>query len=232
MQSVRRWEGGLARPIPLIAAKLEQMARELEAARLASFGPAHDMGSGQAQRTERGRVMGERQRDQYRGEFGLGGMFKGIGNLLELVSKMAEEGQEQVSRSGTFGTREGDVKGVYGFSVRLGLGGAPVVEEFGNLRDTASGPAVSDTREPLVDVLDEGSAVVVIAEMPGVDEKDIRTEVQGNVLRITAATGQRKYRKEVDLPAGVEPQGVVSSYRNGVLEVRLAKHGDGKAGNG
>lgn len=223
LQSVRRWEGGLARPLPLITTRLEELARDLEA--------THSASSGQAQTDERRRPMGEGEQDRRRPEFGpwtgsgqgFGGMFKGIGNLLDLVSRMAEEGQEQSSRSGTFEGRGGDVKGVYGFSVRLGLGGSPVVEEFGNLRETPSGTTVSDTREPLVDILDEGDAVVVIAEMPGVDEQDIRVHVQGRVLSITAATGQRKYHKEVDLPAPTDPGSIASSYRNGVLEVKLAK---------
>lgn len=207
VQSVRRWEGGLVRPLPVIAAKLEDIARDLAS----------------AQRSERGGGMGDGEHDQRRQAFGFGGMFKGMGNLVDLVSRMAEEGQDEVSRAGSFEAHGGEVKGVYGLSVRLGLGGNPVVEEFGNLRSTASGPAVSDSREPLVDVLDEVEQIVVIVEVPGVEERDIHTDVRGSVLTISAATGRRKYSKEVALPAAVDPASVAISYLNGVLEVRLAK---------
>jgi len=33
-------------------------------------------------------------------DFGLGGLFKGMGNIFDLVSKMNEEGKEEYSRTG------------------------------------------------------------------------------------------------------------------------------------
>jgi HSP20 family protein len=240
MQSVRRWEGGISRPLPVIATKMEDLARDLATAQQPHGGrpmggseQSGEQSSEQAseQSSEHGSERDSEQ-DRRQKAFGFGGMLKGIGNLVDLVSRMAEEGQDEVSRAGTFKTQASDAKGVYGFSVRLGLGGNPVVEEFGNLRETPSGPTVSDSREPLVDVLDEGDAVVVIAEMPGVAESDIRTEVQGEILRITAVTGRRKYRKDVVLSAPVDPGSVSTSYRNGVLEVTLAKRRDPGASDG
>ncbi len=82
---------------------------------------------------------------------------------------------------------------------------------------------MTETREPLVDVLDEGDRVVVLAELPGIDEKDIRLRVEGDILEIAAATRDRKYLKEVLLPALVQPETLESSYRNGILEIKLAK---------
>ena len=120
----------------------------------------------------------------------------------------------------------GKLKGVYGFSVRLGLEGKPVIEQFGNIRETDTGPVVVETREPLADVLDEGTGVVVIVELPGVEEKDVHLQVTGDILEVTAATGDRKYEKEVLLPSAVDPDSLTSSYRNGVLEIRLAKRSE------
>lgn len=168
--------------------------------------------------------MGESEKEEARrSEFAFSGMFKGIGNLLDLVSRMGEEGREQRSRTGTFETPGGDARGVYGFSVRLGLGGTPVVEEFGNIRETGTGPVVGEAREPLVDTMDEGDTLVVIAEMPGVEEGDISVDADGDRVEIRAATGQRKYEKGVDLPARVSGDQVESRYKNGILEVRLKK---------
>ncbi|MDP3064090.1 MAG: archaeal heat shock protein Hsp20 [Chloroflexota bacterium] len=150
-------------------------------------------------------------------------MFKGVGGLLELVARMTEEGKEETTRTGQVEAMGGKVKGVYGFTVKVGLGGKPVVEQFGNIRETPSGAVVAETREPLVDVLDEGDHILVIAEMPGVDEADVRVKVEGDILEIAASTGEREYRKEVLLPSAVDPKSLQSSYRNGVLEIRLAK---------
>lgn len=159
-------------------------------------------------------------------EVGLGGLFKGIGSLLDVVSTMVEEGKEETDGSGEIEALGGKLKGVYGFSVRLGLEGKPVIEQFGNIRETETGPVVAETREPLADVLDEGTGVVVIVELPGVEEKDVHLQVNGDILEVTAATGDRKYEKEVLLPSAVDPDSLTSSYRNGVLEIRLAQRSE------
>jgi HSP20 family protein len=207
LQSVRRWESGLARPLPIISLKLEELQRETSAPRRRGGGvPVRRTG-------DKGEVSAE---------LGLGGLLKGIGNLVDLVSKMAEEGREETAGSGEIEAMGGRLKGVYGFSVRLGLGGRPIIEQFGNIQETATGPTVAETREPLVDVLDEGDHLAVIAELPGVDEKDIRVTVEGDIVEIVATTGDRSYQKEVLLPAAAAAS-LESSYRNGVLEIRLAK---------
>jgi len=155
---------------------------------------------------------------------GLGGLFKGLGGLLDLVAEMAEKGETLAQRSGEIkGLREG-MRGVYGVNVRMGLGGTPQVQQFGNVRATSAGPVVDEVREPMVDVFDEGNSILVIAEMPGVSMKDILIDVKGDVLSIsTAETAPGKYAKEVLLPAAVNTATQRSSFKNGVLELRFAK---------
>jgi HSP20 family protein len=157
-------------------------------------------------------------------DLGFGGLFKGISNLLDLVGNLAEAG-ENLNRSGEikFGDDE-KMQGVYGFSIRTGLGGMPKVESFGNIRESETGPVVADTREPIVDVFDEGEKLLVVAELPGVAKKEIKVELNGDVLALTT-TGARKYAKEVLLPAAAVDDGMTVSYNNGVLEVRLHKAG-------
>ena len=207
-QTVRRWENGLTKPLPIISVRLEELQRE----------------TSKAQHRTGGIPMAERGKRPAEGvEFGFGGLFKGIGNLLDLATKMAEEGKEGYSDSGEFEALGGRAKGVYGFSVRLGLGGKPVVEHFGNIRETETGPVVAETREPLVDVLDEGDRLVVIAELPGVEQDNIHLEVKDDVLALTAEAKDRRYDKEILLPSPVDADTLESSYRNGVLEIKLAK---------
>lgn len=157
-------------------------------------------------------------------DLGFGGLFKGIGNLLDLVGNLAEAG-ETMNRSGElkFGDSE-KMQGVYGFSIRTGLGGLPKVESFGNIRESEAGPVVADTREPIVDVFDEGEKMLVVAELPGVARKEIKVEVNGDVLALST-TGTRKYAKEVLLPAAAKDEEPALTCNNGVLEVRLEKAG-------
>jgi HSP20 family protein len=154
---------------------------------------------------------------------GLGGLSKGVGNLLDLISKMTEEGTEELTRTGEIKGLSGKAKGIYGFTVKMSLGGQPSVQQFGNLRETEKGMAVAEAQEPIVDVFDEGERLVVIAELPGVEESDIRIEVTEDVLELTAEARDRKYRKEILLPSPVEADTMESTFRNGILEIRLAK---------
>ena len=155
-------------------------------------------------------------------DLGFGELFKGLGNVLDLVSQMAEQGQAEVHRSGEV-QGPGAIRGVYGFTIKTGLGGTPTVESFGNVRATDRGPEVSSVREPLVDVFDEGDHVLVVVELPGVPAEGITLEVKDDILSLSAVGEHRKYAKEILLPAMVAPESLTQSYQSGILEVRLKK---------
>ena len=97
-----------------------------------------------------------------------------------------------------------ELKGIYGFTVKVGLGDdRPVVEPFGNIRqDRESGhTVVQEVREPVVDVFEEDDHVLVVAEMPGIGKEDVHIAVEDDLLTFSAERGDKKYRKEVLLPA-------------------------------
>ena len=161
-------------------------------------------------------------------DFGLGGLFKGLGSLIDAANKLAEKGEE-LSKSGEIdfsgldrikGLK--DLKGVYGVRVRTLADGRPSVEPFGNIKRTPKGPVVEEVREPIVDVFDESGAIQVVAEMPGIEEKDIALDVQGDILNIRAEGGNRKYQKEVLLSREVNAEDMSWTYKNGILEVKIA----------
>ena len=77
--------------------------------------------------------------------------------------------------------------------------------------------------EPLVDVFDENDHLRIVAELPGVQESDIRTEVKGDKLTISAGIHNRKYHKEVPLHVAVEAEPTKLTYKNGILEIKLKK---------
>jgi HSP20 family protein len=136
----------------------------------------------------------------------------------------SEETGSETNRTGEFKVKGmGDkARGVYGFSVRSGIGGVPHVEHFGNIRSTQTGPEVADVRAPLVDVFDEAQEIVIAAELPGVSEEEIHIDIQDDVLSLET-TGERKYAKEILLPAVVDVTSLQKTYKNGILELRLKK---------
>lgn len=156
-------------------------------------------------------------------DLGVGGLFKGLGNFIDLLSEMVEEGESEITRQGEFKIKGLEkARGVYGFTVKTGLGGIPRVESFGNIRETERGPIVTETREPLVDIFDEGQAILVVVELPGVDEEEIEVDLHGDVLSLSTK-GERKYVKEMLLPHLVDRATLTTNYKNGILELRVNK---------
>ncbi len=157
-------------------------------------------------------------------DLGLGGFLSGLGNLVEKLSQLAEKGEE-LKKAGEFGGKE--LRGVYGFSVKVGgVGGERKVtlEPFGNIKRPPKGaPVVSEEREPIVDLFDEEDYLLVVVELPGVEEKDVRLELHEDILEIVAQRGDKKYRKEVLLGTVFEKEKMTFSCRNGILEVRFRK---------
>lgn len=157
--------------------------------------------------------------------FALDSLFTGLGNLIEQLNAAAESAEAgETSRSGTFRIKGlGDqAQGVFGVSIRTGIGGAPRVERFGNIHTAGPEPVVSEVREPLVDLFDEQGEIVLVAELPGVAEAEIVVTISGDLLALETS-GERRFAREVLLPHPVAPESLRQTYRNGILELRLQK---------
>jgi HSP20 family protein len=98
---------------------------------------------------------------------------------------------------------------------------------------------------PKVEMTEDDKGVLVKAELPGMDPKDIEVNVTGETLTIR---GERKEEKEekgknryysehrygrfdrtIPLPAEVDADKVDATYKAGVLEIKLVKSGNGKS---
>jgi HSP20 family protein len=157
--------------------------------------------------------------------FGLENLFGIIGRAVEQLGEAAQKMEEgQYQKQGEFDVKGlGEkARGVYGVSVKMGVGGKPTVQSFGNIHPSAKGPEVSEVREPLVDIFDEDKEVLIVAELPGASGPEIAVSVEGRTLTIEAK-GAHRYAKTVELPAKVKPEPSRKNYRNGLLEVRFAK---------
>ncbi|MHB1532746.1 gas vesicle protein GvpH [Acidithiobacillus sp.] len=161
---------------------------------------------------------------------GSGGFFAELGTLMDHLGKLAEQAEQaggEVTKTGEFSATSGKgLRGVYGFSVKSGLGEKGVkVEPFGNIRRDDEGKLVEvhEIREPMVDVFDEPDHLLIVAEVPGIMQEDVQLELHEDILILAAEKGDNKYRREVLLPASFSPDKMSFSCRNGILEVRLGK---------
>jgi len=115
-----------------------------------------------------------------------------------------------------------------GFNIHFRPDGTPVVDSFGNIK-TGSGepgePEEYGVRKPLVEINEEPTQIIVIAEMPGVTKENIELKATSHSLTIStkASDAERKYYKEVELPSAINSDYAKARYQNGILEVKLKK---------
>lgn len=106
-------------------------------------------------------------------------------------------------------------------------------DNLGNLFEEA------DMRMPNLDVVDRENEILVRAEVPGIDKKDLDISVTDNLLTIKGKTSSEKkeekgdyhrheissssFARSVMLPAAVDSAKAASSLKDGVLEITLPK---------
>ena len=108
--------------------------------------------------------------------------------------------------------------------------------EGGRLLDRIAG---MNGVSPAVDVYEEGKNLVVNAELPGMDKKDInvrfvdtsliisgekkseRSEHAKGYYRIERSTGS--FERSITLPDGVKIDQATASFTNGILQIRIPK---------
>ena len=97
---------------------------------------------------------------------------------------------------------------------------------------------------PAVDVSESEHEFVVRAELPGMSHEDIDINVQENVLTLKGEKKQEKkeekenfhrlertyggFSRSFTLPAGVKPEDIKATFKDGVLEVTMPKTEEAK----
>jgi HSP20 family protein len=109
----------------------------------------------------------------------------------------------------------------YGYTMTIGPDGKPLVREYGNVKPGLL--PTSSTREPLVDTLvDEKENVLkLVAEMPGVEKKDVKVVVEDKSVNIDAEHGEKKYHAKVPIKHKIDQDSAKASYKNGILELKF-----------
>src|SRR3984885_15023259 len=113
-----------------------------------------------------------------------------------------------------------------------------------NFTRDRSGHADMAAWAPLVDIYETENELVIKADLPDLDEKDIDVHVENNTLTIR---GERNFEKDVNkdnylrveraygsfmrsfsLPSTVNSENIRAEYRNGVLTLHMAKREESK----
>ena len=110
-----------------------------------------------------------------------------------------------------------------------GFGGFPAV----------SGEGRTGAMMPTVDVRESDGQIVVEAELPGLDEKDLHVTLKEGVLRIQGEKKSEREEKKEDyhltersygryersfrLPDGIDEEKIAASFKNGVLQITIPK---------
>jgi HSP20 family protein len=93
--------------------------------------------------------------------------------------------------------------------------------------------------EPAIDVFETDKAYVLKAELPGIEEKDVHVNVEGNILTLT---GERKHEEEVKkehyhrtesfygtfsrsfvLPDSVDREKIKATFKQGIMKLEMPK---------
>lgn len=165
---------------------------------------------------------------------GLGGLFGTLSDAISEVAKRLDEGGAgAVQRDFSFNTSKGPVRAQAG--VRLRMGGVDVGDEGGpdiarpvnpDRPATAAETAAPAARDLAYDLLDDGDAWHLTADLPGVTRDEVALSVEGTTLKVTTS-GARVYAGEVDLEAEFSLDGVAVTMRNGVLTLQIPKGSPG-----
>ena len=99
----------------------------------------------------------------------------------------------------------------------------------GNIILPPSAGTIEEKEPIVVDVFEEEDYLCVMAQLPTVRENEIELKVGSISLTIRAGPSAKIYCKKVELPVPVEKKIVQSSYRNGLLEVKLKKKANTRA---
>ncbi len=104
-----------------------------------------------------------------------------------------------------------------------------------------SEPSIFDSTPwtPSIDMIDKKDSIVVKAEIPGVDKKNIKVTFQDNTLTIKGETKREEEEKKgnyyyseryygsfsrtIELPVEIEKDKVKANYKDGILTITLPK---------
>jgi HSP20 family protein len=77
--------------------------------------------------------------------------------------------------------------------------------------------------KPLIDIFQEKNWITIVAEIAGFNKETLKINVKAQKITLSAKAKSRRYYKSLNLPKVVIPNLMHTTYKNGVLEIKLKK---------
>jgi len=106
-------------------------------------------------------------------------------------------------------------------------------------RSMLATPVLPDYREPFVDIVESEKEIKVVAELPGIDRKNIKINATEDRVELSAEVKKEekeekkgyirrersysRFYRSMSLPTTVDPTKASSKYDKGILEITLPK---------
>ena len=152
-------------------------------------------------------------------------IFKGLGRLINIVADMIENDKNEIDIKGDINDPEESKKivGKYGFNIKLGgekINKLGDINKLNTISDNSNKErAVPKTIEPVTDIFEEDNKVIVVMELPGVDEENIELEIDENILKIRAEGNGSCYSKDIELKFNPKMEFIKSKLNNLIYSI-------------
>lgn len=77
--------------------------------------------------------------------------------------------------------------------------------------------------KPLIDLFQDQNYVTITAQIAGINQDTLKITIKDQKLTLTAKAKDHRYYKSINLPKVVIPTIAHTTYKNGVLEIKLKK---------
>jgi len=77
--------------------------------------------------------------------------------------------------------------------------------------------------KPLIDIFQGKNWITIVAEIAGFNKETLNINVKDQKITLSAKAKDRRYYKSLNLPKVVIPNIMHTTYKNGVLEIKLKK---------
>ncbi|WP_407356465.1 Hsp20/alpha crystallin family protein [Methanolobus sp. WCC5] len=155
-------------------------------------------------------------KDHYSGDDDSHDRITSIDELIEHIMKMFSNSI----------TKNGGKPLISGFTIIGQPGKKPVVFDFKSQKETepleyeeeSEGDFYLFKQEPFIDIFETDNKVLMLADL-GVEEEQVEYHAYGSHVEITVITPGTGYSRVIELPCKVDPDSMITSYTNGVLEL-------------
>jgi HSP20 family protein len=147
----------------------------------------------------------------------------GLGGIIKSLEQSSPEFRQRIADT------DAEIK----HRIDVGWSSKPVVDYHVSTRPLGHGPGhgarraaprtesvkmpeSAPHRQPIVDVMEGKDGITIIAELPGVSEEDLKLNLEGETLEITAGP----FSKKIAMPR-IAKSIIEKSFKNGILHLKL-----------